>query len=48
MTEAAYSLMFNNLTKLAKKMSMQQVLFQFSRSAGSMKNLSGYKKFWAV
>ena len=37
-----FRLMFNNLTKLAKILtrenSMQQVLFNFSRSTGSIKN----------
>ena len=44
-------LVFNNLAKLIKiltKKSMQQVLFHFSRSAGSIKVFSLYKKPQAI
>ena len=44
-------LVFNNLAKLTKistKKSMQQVLFHFNRSAGSIKVFSLYKKPQAI
>ena len=43
-----FRLMFNNLTKLTeilmRENSMQEILFYFSRSTGSIKTFSWYKK----